>query len=60
MAILKYTLPPEDELQFLAYLENDISAHPENIIPVSVAYWERIKALTTGVEVDLDTPLTDD
>jgi len=58
--MLRYTLPNEDESQFLAYLESDISTHPENIIPVSVAYWERIKALTAGVEVDLDAPLTDD
>ncbi|EFM17744.1 type II toxin-antitoxin system PrlF family antitoxin [Pantoea sp. aB] len=58
--MLRYTLPIEDEAEFLAYLENNISTHSENIIPVSVAYWERIKALTAGVEVDLDAPLTDD
>ncbi len=57
MTILKNTLPPEDEVQFLAYLEHDFSTHPENIIPASVLYWERIKALAAGVEVDLDATL---
>ncbi|AIX52380.1 type II toxin-antitoxin system PrlF family antitoxin [Pantoea eucrina] len=59
MTILKNTLPPEYEAQFLAYLGHDISTYPENIIPVSVLYWERVKALAAGVEVDLDAPLAD-
>lgn len=46
--------------QFLTFLENDMKNNPQNIQPVPVMFWERAKALTAGVEVDLDAPLTDD
>ena len=46
--------------QFLSFLENDMKKNPQNIVPVPVAFWDSIKALTAGVEVDLDAPLTDD
>ena len=46
--------------QFLTFLENDMKNNPQNIQPVPVTFWERAKALTAGVEVDLDAPLTDD
>lgn len=46
--------------QFLAFLENDMKKNPQNIHPVPAVFWERAKALTAGVEVDLDAPITDD
>lgn len=46
--------------QFLTFLENDMKNNPQNIHQVPVAFWAGIKALTAGVEVDLDAPLTDD
>lgn len=45
--------------QFLTFLENDMKKNPQNIAPVPAMFWESIKALTAGVEVDLDAPLTD-
>ena len=45
--------------QFLAFLENDMKKNPQNIVPVSASFWNDIKALTSGVEVNLDEPLTD-
>ena len=46
--------------QFLTFLENDMKKNPQNIHPVPTVFWESIKALTAGVEVDLNAPLTDD
>lgn len=46
--------------QFLTFLENDMKKNPQNIHQVPAALWAGIKALTAGVEVDLDAPLTDD
>ena len=45
---------------FLSFLEKDMKNNPQNIHAVPVFAWESIKALTAGVEVDLDAPLTDD
>lgn len=47
-------------LKFLNFLENDMKKNPQKIAPVPALFWEKIKALTAGVEVDLDAPLTDD
>lgn len=46
--------------QYLSFLENDMKTNPQNIHQVPAAFWTGIKALTAGVEVDLDAPLTDD
>lgn len=46
--------------QFLTFLENDMKTKPQNIHPVPALFWESIKELTAGVNVDLDAPLTDD
>ncbi|WP_289368063.1 type II toxin-antitoxin system PrlF family antitoxin [Pantoea stewartii] len=46
--------------QFLNFLESDMKNNPKNIHAVPVAFWESIKALTAGVDVDLDAPFTDD
>lgn len=45
--------------KFLSFIEDDMKKNPQNIAPVPVVFWEGIKALTAGVEVDLDAPLTD-
>lgn len=46
--------------QFLTFLENDMKKNPQNIRQVPEAFWAGIKALTAGVGVDLDAPLTGD
>lgn len=46
--------------QFLAFLEADMSAHPERLHPIGADLVERINALVAGVEVNLDEPLPDD
>lgn len=46
--------------QFLNFLENDMGRNPQHIHAVPMDLWSSIKELTAGIEVDLDTPLTDD
>jgi len=46
--------------KFLSFLEKDMENNPHNIHAVPVSVWQSIKALTAGVEVDLDAPLMDD
>lgn len=45
---------------FLHFLEQDMVQNPQRIQPVPASAWANITALTAGVEVDLDAPLTDD
>lgn len=45
---------------FLSFLERDMRGHPGNIAPVRRDLMEQAKDLVTGVEVDLDRPLSDD
>ncbi|HHT0209687.1 TPA: type II toxin-antitoxin system PrlF family antitoxin [Raoultella planticola] len=45
--------------KFLDFIEDDMKKNPQNIAPVPVVFWEGIKALTAGVEVDLDALITD-
>jgi len=54
--------PQDDPVvsQFLAFLENDMKKNPHHIQPATEDIWSGIEALTAGVEVDLDAPLTDD
>lgn len=42
---------------FMAFLATDIHAHPERITSVSPELRARIKALTAGLDVDLDAPI---
>jgi antitoxin PrlF len=58
---------PEAEAQadpmidsFLALLERDATANPTRLRAVPASLVERARALTEGVEVDLDAPLSDD
>ncbi|WP_096701181.1 type II toxin-antitoxin system PrlF family antitoxin [Magnetospirillum sp. 15-1] len=46
--------------RFLAFLEADMTAHPERLRPVGADLVERISALVAGVEINLDEPLPDD
>lgn len=46
--------------QFLGFLAQDIAAHPEHLQGLSAGLVHRVKALTGGIEVDLDAPLSAD
>lgn len=46
--------------QFLAFLEADMTAHPERLRPVGADLVERINALVAGVDINLNEPLPDD
>lgn len=45
---------------FLAFLEGDLQAHPENIQPVTAGTFSEAEHLTAGIEVDLEEMLPDD
>lgn len=47
--------------QFLGFLAQDITKHPERLQAVDAGLVDRIRSLVGGAEVDLDAPLpTDD
>ena len=46
--------------QFLGFLARDIANHPDRLQAVDARFVQRIQALTDGIEVDLDTPLSAD
>lgn len=55
--------PQEDDPvlgRFLEFLARDMTANPGRIQPVSADLVARVNALTGGIEVDLDAPLSDD
>jgi len=45
---------------FLAFLEQDMDGHPERLAGLTTGLVERARALTDGIEVDLDAPLEGD
>jgi antitoxin PrlF len=45
---------------FLAFLERDMAAHPERPAGLAAELVERARALTDGIEVDLDEPIEGD
>jgi prlF antitoxin for toxin YhaV_toxin len=45
---------------YLAFLEQEMIAHPEGIRPLSAEWLERALEVVEGVEVDLDEDLGDD
>lgn len=45
---------------FLNLLAADIDAHPERLVPLDPALIQYALALTAGVEIDLDAPLSDE
>ena len=46
--------------QFLTFLANDISQNPKNVSAVNTELVERILPLVSDIEVDLDSPLSDE
>ena len=46
--------------QFLGFLARDIASHPERLQAIDTSFVHRIKALTGGIEVDLDAALSAD
>ena len=44
--------------QFLGFLTEDLAKQPERIKTLSPEWVERIQSLVSGVEVDLDAPLS--
>lgn len=46
--------------QFLGFLAGDIAHHPERLQPLDARFVQRIQSLVSGVEVDLDQPLSAD
>lgn len=46
--------------QFLSFLAKDISDNPQHLSAISNDLVGRVQALVTGVELDLDSPLSDE
>ncbi|ALS97164.1 type II toxin-antitoxin system PrlF family antitoxin [Lacimicrobium alkaliphilum] len=46
--------------QFLSFLEQDMTANPQHIQPLSAERKAHVDGLIDGVEVDLNTPLSDE
>jgi len=45
---------------FLAFVANDMQKHPKKLQPLTVSMRDRVELLTTGVDLDLDAPLSDE
>lgn len=46
--------------QFLSFLARDMAEHPERLQALDAGFVQRLQSLTTGIEVDLDEPLSAD
>jgi len=46
--------------QFLIFLANDIGQNPKNVSSISSDLVERISSLVSDVEIDLNSPLSDE
>ena len=46
--------------QFLAFLANDMAAHPSRIRSVGSDLTKRIQSLVADVDIDLDSPLSEE
>lgn len=46
--------------QFLSFLSRDMAEHPERLQALDAGFVQRLQSLTTGIEVDLDEPLSAD
>src|SRR5690606_15492031 len=44
--------------QFLGFLARDIASHPERLQAIDPSFVQRLQSLTSGIEVDLDAPLS--
>jgi antitoxin PrlF len=58
----KPTATDEDPVvdAFLAFLEHDMVAHPDRLAGLTTELIESARALTDGVEADLDAPIEGD
>ena len=45
---------------FLNFLAHDIASHPERLLAIDVQFVQRLQSLTSGIDVDLDAPLSAD
>lgn len=45
--------------QFLSFLASDMVAHPERLQGIDAAFIRRIQSVVSGIEVDLDSPLSE-
>jgi antitoxin PrlF len=64
-AIIMKAAPADDHSdpvaeRFLAFIERDMDAHPERLTGLTGELIERARALTAGIEVDLDAPIEGD
>ncbi len=46
--------------RFLTFLANDIGQNPQHVTPVSPGLVDRVRSLVSGVEIDLNQPLSDE
>lgn len=46
--------------QFLSFLAKDISDNPENVQAISNDLVDRVRSLVSGIEIDLDSPLSEE
>ncbi len=46
--------------KFLGFLARDMASHPERMRAVDASFLKRLQSLTSGIEVDLDSPLSPD
>jgi antitoxin PrlF len=46
--------------QFLSFLSLDMAEHPERLQALDAGFVQRLQSLTTGIEVDLEAPLSAD
>jgi len=45
--------------QFLIFLATDIKTHPEHIVPINSALFNRANSLISDIDIDLDAPLNE-
>jgi antitoxin PrlF len=46
--------------KFLSFLANDMQQHPENLQQLTISMRNTVHSLIENVELDLDTPLSDE
>ena len=46
--------------QFLSFLAHDITQHPQHVTAISGELVDRLRGLVSGIDVDLNAPLSDE
>ena len=46
--------------EFLTFLADDISQNPQNVSAIDSSLLDRVRPLVSDVEIDLDSPLSDE